>query len=137
MSRIADCKLIEIAGKKDVRGSLNAIHFNGNILPFKPLRLFYITNVPILCTRGNHAHKFCDQYLISLSGSIRIDLNDGTNENHITLSNPDVGIYIPAGIWASQTFLSYGAILAVLASHEYNQSDYICDLSYFKKLKND
>lgn len=134
-STINDCSLITIKGAKDNRGYLNYIDLEDCSIPFKPTRIFYITNVPTNCTRGNHAHKLCEQFLIALSGKIQITLNDGTTESQLTLNNPNEGIYIPTGIWSCQKFLDTNSCLVVLASHKYIQSEYISDINLFRQLK--
>lgn len=134
-SKIQDCLLIPIKNASDIRGCLNYIHFDDSI-PLKPTRLFYITNVPNNCTRGNHAHVLCEQFLIALSGEILVTLNDGSEETELSISNPNEGIYIPPGIWSSQKFLNSNSCLVVLASMPYDPSEYISDFNTFKQLKN-
>lgn len=136
-TRTEDCKLIRILGSKESRGCLHFINFRANSLPFEPLRLFYITNVTKLSERGNHAHKLCAQFLIAITGKIRIDVNDGYDGCQYELFSSDTGLYVPPGIWASQTYLTENSNLAALASHEYDPEDYINNLSEFYKYKND
>ena len=81
--------------------------------------------------RGAHAHKVCHQILIAASGSFDIELNDGINKRTIELNRPYFGLHIPPGIWAAEKCFSSGAICLVLASHKYDENDYIRDYNIF------
>lgn len=131
-------QLIALPWIKDLRGNLGVIEHT-KALPFQPKRTFYIVDVPGLEVRGEHAHKACDQFLVCLKGSVRVTVDDGTHRDHFLLSHPSRGVYIPAGVWGMQDHYSPDAVLMVLASHEYDGSDYIRSydryLEYLKKKK--
>jgi mannose-6-phosphate isomerase-like protein (cupin superfamily) len=84
-------------------------------------------------SRGAHAHKECHQFLVAASGSFEIQLDDGNYKRQVFLNQPNMGLHIPAGIWASEINFSSGSICLVLASHEYNETDYIREYDEYKK----
>jgi hypothetical protein len=77
--------------------------------------------------RGEHAHHVCHQFLIAASGLVTVSVDDGKNRGSVVLSSPDRGLYIPPLTWGSQYQFSSDAVLLVLASHEYDDADYIRD----------
>ena len=125
MSNISDIKLINIPKitAEDGRGNLSVIE--KNIIPFRVKRVYYLYDVPADSMRGGHAHKVLNQFLIALSGSFDVILNDGEKERKITLNKPFEGLLIPTGIWRELKGFSAGSVCLVLASEEYDESDYI------------
>lgn len=103
----------------------------GHELSFTPARFFVVYDVPVNELRGEHAHKKCEQFLIATNGNIDVILKDGMHEYKFELRSPQQGLYIPAGIWGEQIYLSEGASLMVLASHVYDADDYIRDYPAF------
>jgi UDP-2-acetamido-3-amino-2,3-dideoxy-glucuronate N-acetyltransferase len=108
----------------DDRGSLSFGEI-GNPLPFTPSRFFIVYDVPTGIMRGGHAHKICEQYLISVSGEVEVLLNDGGKITKHLLTSPAQGLHIPAGIWGEQRYLTSSSRLLVLTSHVYDEDDYI------------
>lgn len=117
----------------DMRGSLAAIEFASQC-PFTPKRLFVVHNVPSKSVRGEHAHLECHQFLIAVAGSVSVSIDTGTERETVVLSSPYSGLYIPPMTWGSQFHFSSDAVLLVLASHEYNDADYVRDYETFLKL---
>jgi dTDP-4-dehydrorhamnose 3,5-epimerase-like enzyme len=116
----------------DMRGSLAAMEFASQC-PFMPKRLFIVHGVPNKSVRGEHAHHQCHQFLIAASGSVTVSVDDGKNRGSVVLDSPDRGMYIPPLTWGSQYQFSSDAVLLVLASHEYDDADYIREYSKFLK----
>jgi dTDP-4-dehydrorhamnose 3,5-epimerase-like enzyme len=114
----------------DMRGSLAAMEFASQC-PFIPKRLFMVHGVPNKSVRGEHAHHECHQFLIAASGSVTVSVDDGKNRGSIVLNSPDRGLYIPPLTWGSQYQFSSDAVLLVLASHEYDDKDYIREYGLF------
>ena len=85
--------------------------------------------------RGAHAHKECHQFLVAASGSFEVVLDDGVNKRTVLLNRPFYGLHIPPGIWAAEQGFSSGAICLVLASHVYDDDDYIRDYQEFIKYR--
>jgi UDP-2-acetamido-3-amino-2,3-dideoxy-glucuronate N-acetyltransferase len=116
----------------DMRGSLAAMEFASQC-PFMPKRLFLVHGVPNKSVRGEHAHHRCHQFLIAASGSVTVSVDDGKNRGSVVLDSPDRGLYIPPITWGSQYQFSSDAVLLVLASHEYDEADYIRDYQQFQR----
>jgi UDP-2-acetamido-3-amino-2,3-dideoxy-glucuronate N-acetyltransferase len=118
-------------GFADLRGSLTAGEVSDEEMPFAPQRWFLVYDVPGREVRGEHAHRICDQFLICVHGSVQVAVDDGERRAEVSLDDPTLGIYIPAGIWASQYRYDGDAVLLVLASHPYDPDDYIRDYGTF------
>lgn len=110
----------------DLRGNLSVAEFNEH-LPFLPQRYFVVFDVPNEQVRGEHAHKTVHQFLVCVKGSCSIVADDGTNREEFLLDKPNVGIYIPPMIWATQYKYSQDGVLLVFASDNYDPEDYIRD----------
>ena len=124
-------KLIPIQTVSDNRGVLSVIEFSAlKVFPVK--RLFFINSVPEQCVRGEHAHKECFQFLIVLSGQVSVFIDDGIHQKYLVLDSSAVGLLIPPMTWATQFDFSPGSVLAVMASHDYDEDDYIRDYSDFR-----
>ncbi len=109
---------------RDLRGDLTVGEFGRN-LPFMPKRYFLVFDVPSFETRGEHAHKVCDQFLVCVSGSVSVVVDDGLRREEILLDRPNMGVYIPAGVWGIQYKYSRDGSLLVFASEYYDATDYI------------
>ena len=114
----------------DLRGQLSVGHFMDEV-PFEPRRFFLVYEVPSKYVRGEHAHRVCQQFLICVSGSLSLMLDDGTVREEVLLNRPDVGVYIPPMIWTSQYNYSSDAALLAFASEKYDPADYIRDYDEF------
>lgn len=117
----------------DLRGNLSVGEFEREI-PFIPKRYFTVFGVPNKELRGEHAHKVCQQFLICVSGSCSVLVDDGKNREEYILDSIDKGIYLPAMTWGVQYKYSKDAVLLVFASHYYDADDYIRDYSTFTQM---
>ena len=117
----------------DLRGNLFVAEFQ-NQIPFTPKRFFMISDVPNSKIRGEHAHLECKQFLICVRGSCLVSLDNNKMQDEVLLNRPNIGLYIPPMIWASQLMYSDDAILLVFASDHYDNSDYIRNYEDFKKI---
>lgn len=117
----------------DGRGNLSVIE--KNILPYEIKRVYYLYDVPSSSTRGGHAHKELQQFLIAVSGSFDVVLDNGKTRRIITLNRPDRGLLIPNGVWRELENFSSGAVCLSLVSAEYNEDDYIREYKNFKLFK--
>lgn len=90
-------KLLEIPKITDPRGNLSVVE--EGFLPYKVKRVYYLYDVPSGAYRGGHAHKEQQEFLIALSGSFEVILNDGKNKKSVVLNKPNFGLLIPTGIW--------------------------------------
>lgn len=121
---VYDCSVIELNKIQNRAGNITVVENNENV-PFSVNRVFYIYDIPGGEDRGAHAHKECHQFLVAASGAFEVVLDDGKNKRTVSLNRPYFGLHIPPGIWASEKAFSSGAICLVLASHEYDELDYI------------
>ena len=131
---VFDCSILELPRIKNRSGNITVIENNKEI-PFDVKRIFYLYDIPGGESRGAHAHKECHQFLVSASGSFEVQLDDGKVKKTVMLNQPYMGLHIPPGIWASEVNFSSGAICLVLASHTYDEKDYIRSYKIFKKIK--
>lgn len=132
---VFDCSLCELNKMHDKEGNLTFIYENIHV-PFPIKRVFYSYDIPGGEDRGAHAHKKCHQFLIAASGSFEVVLDDGINKRTVLLNRPFWGLHVPPGIWASEQGFSSGSICLVLASHGYEEDDYIRNYDdYLKHLK--
>jgi hypothetical protein len=128
---VYDCAVIEVPRVNDRAGNISIVEGQKN-LPFVPLRVFYLYDIPAGESRGAHAHKECHQFIIAASGSFEISLDDGFNKKTVTLNRPFHGLHIPPGIWAHELNFSSGSICLVFASKKYEAEDYIRDYNEYK-----
>lgn len=112
------------------RGYLVALEGNKEI-PFDIKRVYYIFGTKPGVTRGEHAHRSLRQVVIAVSGKCKITLDNGTMREEIWLSRPEQGLVIDTMVWRVMTDFSDDCVLLVLASEEYNPSDYIRDYDEF------
>jgi len=128
--KVAGCFVYELPKIEDLRGNLSAIEFQ-NSLPFEAKRCFWVYGVPGGEVRGEHAHIECHQFLFCVSGSVQLMLDDGHERGQISLDRPSLGVHIPPMNWALQHRYSKDAVLFVLASHPYEENDYLRDYNEF------
>jgi hypothetical protein len=121
-----NCSLIELPKIHNIEGNLTPIE-NSKEIPFDVKRVFYLYDIPGGESRGAHAHKMCHQFIIAASGAFEVLLDDGNVKRVVQLNRPYMGLHIPPGIWASEINFSSGSICLVLASHKYDEGDYIRD----------
>lgn len=131
---INDCLLIPLPKINTEAGSITAI--NGLIeLPFEIKRVYYLYDVPGGINRGGHAHKELQQLIVAASGSFDLIINDGKQKMMFNLNRPFCGVLMPSGLWRELTNFSSGSICLVLASHEYDECDYIRNYQEFLNYK--
>jgi hypothetical protein len=128
-----DCKLIHLPKILDPRGNLSFIE-GGQHIPFDIQRVYYLYDVPGGSDRGAHAHKNSQQFIVAMSGSFDVVLNDGTEIKRFHLNRSYYGLYICPMMWRDLDNFSSGAVCMVLASSHYDVSDYIRDFSNFISL---
>ena len=122
--------LVELPVVTDPRGDLTFIE-GENHIPFPIRRVYYLYNVPVDAERGGHAHHDLEQVVFALSGSFRIKIDNGSTKSEYWLSNPHKGLYINKLIWREMDCFSQGAVCMVLASHLYDESDYLREYDDF------
>ena len=113
----------------DQRGNLSVIE--KNTVPFEIKRVYYLYDVPSGAERGGHAHKEQQEFLIALSGSFDVILNDGTATQTHTLNKPNQGLLITSRIWRELKNFSSGSVCLVIASDVFQETDYIREFDEF------
>ena len=134
-STVYNCSVLQLPKIHNRAGNITPLD-SGYNLPFDIERIYYLYDIPGGESRGGHAHKELEQLIVAASGSFDILLDDGINKKVITLNQPYIGLYICPGIWRELINFSSGAICLVLASHKYDENDYIRDYTEYKTFKN-
>jgi dTDP-4-dehydrorhamnose 3,5-epimerase-like enzyme len=129
--RIMNARIINIPKIEDPRGNLSVIE--KDVVPFEIKRVYYLFDVPAGAERGGHSHKEQQEFLIALSGSFEVILNDGKEKKIITLNKPFEGLLIGNGIWRELKNFSSGSVCLVVASDVFKEEDYIRDFDQFLK----
>lgn len=131
---VFDCSIIDISKIHNKAGNITVIE-NGNNIPFDVKRIYYLYDIPSGEARGGHAHYDLEQYIVAASGSFDIILDDGKNKKKVTLNRPDFALHIVPGLWRELDNFSSGSISLVLASHVYDEGDYIREYNEFLEFK--
>ena len=129
-------QIIELPKVIDRRGNLSIIEENKNI-PFKIERTYWIYDVPGGEKRGGHAYKENEEFIVALSGSFDVILDNGTERKVYSLNRSYYGLYIPKGWWREMENFSTNSLALEFASTKYNPNDYIRDYDEYIKLKTD
>lgn len=125
-----DCRIIELPKIQDPRGNLTFVESLRHI-PFTIKRIFYLYDVPGGSDRGAHAHRTLHQFIIAMSGSFDVVLNDGQRQRRFQLNRSYYGLYVCPMTWGYLDNFSSGAVSLALASELYDESDYIRDYEAF------
>jgi dTDP-4-dehydrorhamnose 3,5-epimerase-like enzyme len=126
------CHIIELPRIADPRGNLTFIEETHHI-PFSIKRVYYLYDVPGGESRGGHAHKKLEQFIIAASGSFDVVLDEGSSMERYHLNRSYHGIYVPSMVWRELDNFSSGSVCLVLASEHFDEQDYIRDYHVFKK----
>lgn len=127
-------KIIELPKFLDTRGNLSFVE-QQNHIPFEIKRTYWIYDVPGGEQRWGRAFKECQEFIISLSGSFDVILDDGLEVNTFTLNRSYYGLYIPSGVWRVLDNFSTNSVALVIASTFYDEDDYIRNYDDFVKYK--
>ncbi len=131
--KIASVRLYQLPLIRDPRGCLSYGQYE-ETLPFLPRRYFIVFDVGEGQTRGGHAHSTVHQLLICVKGSCLVSLDDGNIRDEVLLDRPELALYLPPKIWATQQQFSTDAVLMVLASEAYDPGEYIRDYDEFLRV---
>lgn len=134
MKTINDVKIIELPKFSDPRGNLSFVE-QLNHIPFEIKRTYWIYDVPGGENRGGHAFRKNEEFIVALSGSFDVVVDDGITQNTFTLNRSYYGLYVPAGLWRTIENFSTNSLALEFGSEHYCKEDYICDYKQFKTLK--
>jgi dTDP-4-dehydrorhamnose 3,5-epimerase-like enzyme len=128
---LKECRLIDLPRINDPRGNLTFIESDKHI-PFEIKRVYYLYDVPGGALRAGHSHKTLHQFLIAMSGSFDVTVDDGQHKLKFHLNRSYYGLYIPPMIWREIDNFSSGSVCLALASDFYDETDYYRQYSEFK-----
>ena len=131
---IQEAKIIELPKFPDRRRNLSVVEEFKDI-PFKIERTYWIYDVPGGETRGGHAYRENREFVVALSGSFDVVLDDGKEKKLFSLNRSYYGLYVPEGMWRQMRNFSTNSLALVLSSTKYSEGDYIRDYQEFLKLK--
>lgn len=132
--KLNTARLIELPKINDPRGNLTAIESGINV-PFEVMRNYWIYDVPSGMWRDGHAFKKQQEFIVALSGSFDVVVNDGEQEQTFHLSRPQIGLYIPCMTWRHINNFSTNSVALILTSTHYDSKDYIESFEEYKSLK--
>lgn len=127
-------QIIKLPKFLDKRGNLSFIEEEKHI-PFKIQRTYWIYDVPGGEARGGHAYKTNEEFIVALSGSFDVILDDGEEKKIFSLNRSYYGLYVPKGLWRQMENFSTNSLALILASTPYIPDDYIYDYNIFKNMK--
>ena len=127
-------RLIDLPKYTDPRGNLSVIEELKNV-PFKIERSYWIYDVPGGESRGGHAYKDNNEFIVAMSGSFDVHLDDGMEKKTFHLNRSYYGLYVPKGLWREMDNFSTNSLALVLSSTKYDVNDYIRDYDDFLKFK--
>lgn len=128
--------IIELPQFLDTRGNLSFVQNNMHI-PFEIKRTYWLYDVPGGESRGGHAYRVTEEFVIALSGSFDVIVDDGKEKRTFHLNRSYYGLYIPKGMWREMDNFSTNSFALEFASTNYNPEDYIRDYDEFLKMKED
>ena len=134
MISVQDCRLIDLPKIHDPRGNLTFIE-SGEHLPFEIERAFWIYDVPGGSVRGGHAYRTGQEFIVALSGSFDVIVDDGSHLIRHTLNRSYYALLVPNLIWREMINFSTNAVALVLASSRYSTDDYVRDYRDFLRLR--
>lgn len=128
--------IIQLPKILDKRGNLSFFE-NSNQIPFEIRRTYWLYDVPGGEIRGSHAFREQHEFIVALSGSFDIVLNDGKEEKTYSLSRSYYGLYVPNLYWRKIENFSTNSLALIVSDRGFSDKDYIRDFEEFKKLKYD
>ncbi|NTV97577.1 MAG: WxcM-like domain-containing protein [Chlorobiaceae bacterium] len=128
-------KLIDLPKIDDPRGNLTFVE-EENHIPFRIKRVYWIYDVPGGQTRGGHAFREQQEFIVALSGSFDVVVNQGLDEQRFHLNRSYFGLYVPEGLWRYLDNFSTNSVAMVLSSTFYSEDDYIRDFEEYLRLRN-
>ncbi len=133
--KTTDCQILNLPKIADGRGNLSIIEEFKQI-PFKIRRSYWIYDVPGGCERGGHAYKTNTEFIVALSGSFDVVINDGMNEQIFHLNRSYMGLLVPNGLWRVMNNFSTNSLALILSDTEYDAEDYMMDYEDYRKWNN-
>jgi hypothetical protein len=127
---LSDARLIDLRRISNPKGNLTPIE-GGHDVPFEIRRVYYLYDVPGGETRGGHAHRGLEQFIVAANGSFDVVLDDGDDRRRYFLNRSYYGLYVPRMVWRELENFSSGSVCLVLASAHYDEADYFREYEDF------
>lgn len=128
-----NARIIELPKITDPRGNLSIIEECQQI-PFEIKRVYWLYDIPGGTERGGRALRHTDEFIVALSGSFDVELDDGQSRQVFQLNRSYYGLLVPSGLWRTMVNFSTNALALVLSSTDYSDADYIFDYDEFKNI---
>ena len=129
-------RIVNLPQFLDARGNLSFVE-QENHIPFAIKRTYWLYDVPGGECRGGHAYKENQEFIVALSGSFDVILDDGKEKKVFTLNRSYYGLYVPKGLWREMDNFSTNSLAMILSSTYYDADGYVRDYDEFIKLKHD
>lgn len=126
-----NCQIISLPKIANPRGNLSIIEQIKQI-PFEIKRVHWIYDVPGGVNRGSHAYKETQEFIVALSGSFDVEVDDGSSKQVFPLNRSYYGLYVPNGMWRTMTNFSTNSLALVLSSTDYDENDYIMEYEEYR-----
>jgi len=133
---VNDCRIVELPKFPDARGNLSFAE-NKKQIPFEIKRTYWLYDVPGGESRGGHAYRENEEFIIALSGSFDVVIDDGKEKKTFSLNRSYYGLYIPKGLWREINNFSTNSLALEFGSTHYDRTDYIENYHEYQNLKND
>ena len=130
MNHISEPKIIQLPKFLDARGNLSFFE-NRTHIPFDIKRTYWIYDVPGGEERGGHAFKQTEEFIVALSGSFDVVLDDGTDSKVYTLNRSYLGLDVPKMYWRVMNNFSSNSLALIASSTGFSAEDYIYDREEF------
>jgi len=134
MSTVSDCRVLDLPRIEDPRGNLTFIEGRAHV-PFEIRRVYWVYDVPGGQIRGGHAHRGLEEFIVSISGSFDVLIDDGREKRKVSLNRSFYGLHVPPMIWRHLENFSTNSVCLVLASIPYDRDDYLYDYEEYRLLK--
>ncbi len=129
-SKLDDCRLITLDTNHHENGNLSVVE-NAGGFAFMVKRVYYIYDVPGGAERGGHSHYRCHRFIVAVSGSFDVVIDDGVERRTVTLNRSNIGLHVVPGVWIELNNFSSGSVCLSLASELYDADDYVRDYQKF------
>jgi mannose-6-phosphate isomerase-like protein (cupin superfamily) len=129
-STLASCRIVHLPRIDDLRGNLSFVEERRHI-PFAIRRVYWLYDVPGGATRDGHAYYTLEEFIIAVSGSFDVAIDDGKEQQVVQLNRSYVGLYVPPMVWRRFENFSSNSVALILASQPFSEQDYLCEYQDF------
>ena len=131
-STLASCRIVQLPRIEDVRGNLSFVEERRHI-PFAIRRVYWVYDVPGGATRDGHAYYTLEEFIIAVSGSFDVAIDDGREQQFVQLNRSYLGLYVPPMVWRRLENFSSNSVALILASQPFSEKDYLREYQDFTR----